>query len=356
MMRRCPAGWPSAARAPCRASGPRCARRSRVRRRGRRRGYPRRRWRTLTRGAVGPVGHRAREQPLHRRRVMVRQVLVDPARCDGPRPGEGERRERVRVVERGDLGHHATDADTRQVRRPVVEFAGQCCGVGCEIAQRVRGCLGIDDGRRAAVAQVVPHDVTLPRASASQSASGQESIVVPPASKISGAVASPNCSTPCVTPLASTVVIEAGAGGMVPSGVRSGRTVGCIVDLQDCGIASKDRPNASNSSLVRHDRSSAAARREDILVGRHTDVRRSCPRLAPRPTTDHLTGFWLSVRPTQQRRGRACRQSRRRRRSMRSRSPPSAAGFPRLPPPGQRGVWPVSLWRAVRPGRCRAGP
>ena len=75
---------------------------------------------------------------------------------------------------------------------------------------------------------------------------------------------------------------------------------------------------------------------------------------APRPTTDHLTGFGLSVRPTQQRPGRACRQSRRRRRSRSSRSPPVAAGFPRLPPPGQRGGWPVSLWRAVRPGRCRA--
>jgi hypothetical protein len=66
---------------------------------------------------------------------------------------------------------------------------------------------------------------------------------------------------------------------MVPSGVRSGRTVGCIVDLQDRGIASIDRKNASNSSLVRHDGSSAAARREDFLGGRHSDVRRSCPRL-----------------------------------------------------------------------------
>jgi hypothetical protein len=64
------------------------------------------------------------------------------------------------MVERGDLGHHATDADARQVRRPVVEFARERCGVGCEIARRVRGCLGIDDGRRAAVAQVVPHDAT----------------------------------------------------------------------------------------------------------------------------------------------------------------------------------------------------
>ena len=58
-----------------------------------------------------------------------------------------------------DLGHRATGADARQVRRPVVEFARQCCGVGGEIPQRVRGCLEIDDGRRIAVAQVVPPDV-----------------------------------------------------------------------------------------------------------------------------------------------------------------------------------------------------
>jgi hypothetical protein len=65
---------------------------------------------------------------------------------------------------------------------------------------------------------------------------------------------------------------EAGAGAMAPSGVRSGRTVGSIVDLQNCGIASKDRPNASNSSLVGHHRSSAAARREDLLGDRNTGV------------------------------------------------------------------------------------
>jgi hypothetical protein len=109
--------------------------------------------------AVGPVGHRAREQPAHRRRVMVRKVVVEPARCHGPRPCEGERRERVRVVERGDLGDHPADADARQVRRPVVEFAGERRGVGCEIAQRVRRSIGIDGGRRAGIAQVVAHDV-----------------------------------------------------------------------------------------------------------------------------------------------------------------------------------------------------
>ena len=90
---------------------------------------------------------------------MVGQVVVEPAWSDGPRPGEGERRERVRVVERGDLGDHPADADARQVRRPVVEFAGERRGVGGEIAQRVRRRLGIDGGRRAGIAQVVAHDV-----------------------------------------------------------------------------------------------------------------------------------------------------------------------------------------------------
>jgi hypothetical protein len=47
-----------------------------------------------------------------------------------------------------------------------------------------------------------------PRASAAQSASGQESMVVPPASRTSGAAASPKCSAPSVTPLASTVVMR----------------------------------------------------------------------------------------------------------------------------------------------------
>jgi hypothetical protein len=43
------------------------------------------------------------------------------------------------VVERGDLGDHPADADPRQVRRPVVESAGERRGVAREIAQRVRG-------------------------------------------------------------------------------------------------------------------------------------------------------------------------------------------------------------------------
>jgi len=64
------------------------------------------------------------------------------------------------VIERGDLGDHPADADARQMRRPVIEFAGERRGVGCEITQRVCRSLRIDGRRRAAVAQVVPHDVT----------------------------------------------------------------------------------------------------------------------------------------------------------------------------------------------------
>jgi hypothetical protein len=90
---------------------------------------------------------------------MVRQVVVERAWSDGPRPCEGERREGVRVVERGDLGDHPADADACQVRRPVVEFPGERCGVGCKIAQRVRRSIGMDGGRRAGIAQVVAHDV-----------------------------------------------------------------------------------------------------------------------------------------------------------------------------------------------------
>lgn len=133
---------------------------------------------------------------------------------------------RVRVVEHGDLGHHAADA--RQVRRPIVEFAGQCCGVGGKIPQRVRGCLGIDDGRRAAVAQVVSHDVT---------SAARESLAerVGPR-KHSRAACEQNQRRRRLAEVldAERDAIgldrrhEAGAGAMVPSGVRGGRTVGCM--------------------------------------------------------------------------------------------------------------------------------
>jgi hypothetical protein len=91
---------------------------------------------------------------------MAGQVAVDWARGHRPRSGEGERRERLRVVERGNLGDHPADADARQVRRPVIQLAGQCRSVGCKITQRVRRRLGIDGDRRTAIAQVIAHYVT----------------------------------------------------------------------------------------------------------------------------------------------------------------------------------------------------
>ena len=63
------------------------------------------------------------------------------------------------MVERGDLRDHPADADARQVRRPLVELAGERSGVGRKIAQRVRRRIGIGGGRRAGIAQVIPHDV-----------------------------------------------------------------------------------------------------------------------------------------------------------------------------------------------------
>src|SRR5215217_2899210 len=52
------------------------------------------------------------------------------------------------------------------------------------------------------------HDEHTSASSGESSASGQESMVVPPASRTSGAAASPKCSTPSVTPLASPLVMR----------------------------------------------------------------------------------------------------------------------------------------------------
>jgi hypothetical protein len=49
---------------------------------------------------------------------MVWQVAVDRAGCDGPRPGEGERRERVRVIQRGDLGDAIAETDRSGADEP----------------------------------------------------------------------------------------------------------------------------------------------------------------------------------------------------------------------------------------------
>jgi hypothetical protein len=76
---------------------------------------------------------------------MVRKVVVEPAWSDGPRSDEGERRERVRVVERGDLGDHPADADARQVRRSVV--AGTA-SIGQRMAPHTPRCSKISASRR----------------------------------------------------------------------------------------------------------------------------------------------------------------------------------------------------------------
>jgi hypothetical protein len=71
--------------------------------------------------AVGPIGHRTREQPAHRRLVMAGEVIVGRARGNRAGAGQGERRERARMVEHGHLGDHPADADPRDVRRPPAE-------------------------------------------------------------------------------------------------------------------------------------------------------------------------------------------------------------------------------------------
>src|SRR5829696_2076554 len=65
------------------------------------------------------------------------------------------------------------------------------------------------------------HDEHTAASSDESSASGQESMVVPPASKTSAAAASPKCSTPSVTPLASTVVMRAAPLRRSPPALRT---------------------------------------------------------------------------------------------------------------------------------------
>ncbi|MGH3687212.1 MAG: hypothetical protein ACRDRU_06905 [Pseudonocardiaceae bacterium] len=55
---------------------------------------------------------------------MLGQVVVDRARCDGPRPDQGQRRERVRVIERGDLGDHSAHDMTSPARERLAECVG----------------------------------------------------------------------------------------------------------------------------------------------------------------------------------------------------------------------------------------
>ena len=105
--------------------------------------------------SVGPVRHRAR------RTARPWSPHHDPA--DRRRPGRArpsgahqrQRRERVRVVECGDLSDHPADPDAAEVSRHGVERADQRRRVGGEIAQMVPRRLRVDGRRRSAVAQVV---------------------------------------------------------------------------------------------------------------------------------------------------------------------------------------------------------
>ena len=106
---------------------------------------------------VGPVGHRMREQPTHRRLVMIGKVIVGRAGRDRAGADQGERRERPRMVECGHLGDHPADADPREVRRPAAEHVGKGRRVSGEVAQGVGGRLRVRRRRLAAIAQVVAH-------------------------------------------------------------------------------------------------------------------------------------------------------------------------------------------------------
>lgn len=110
--------------------------------------------------AVGPVRHRQRGPCADQRRVVVGQVIVDGPRRNRARTDECECGERVRVLERGDLGDHPADSDARQMGGPVVESAGEGRGIGGKVAKRVRRRLGINRRRRAGVTQVIAHGMT----------------------------------------------------------------------------------------------------------------------------------------------------------------------------------------------------
>jgi hypothetical protein len=109
------------------------------------------------------------------------------------------------------------------VRRSVVEFAGQRCGVGGKITQRVRGCLGIDDGRHAAVAQVVPHDVTSAAREPLAERVGPREHRRAPREQNQRRRRLAEVLDAERDAIGLDRRHEAGAGAMVPSGVRSGR-------------------------------------------------------------------------------------------------------------------------------------
>ena len=88
---------------------------------------------------------------------MVGEVIVGRARGNRAGAGQGERRERARMVEHGHLGDHPADADPREVRGPPAERVSEGRRVGGEVAQAVVGRLRIPRRRLPAIAQVVAH-------------------------------------------------------------------------------------------------------------------------------------------------------------------------------------------------------
>ncbi len=196
---RCPAGWPSAPRVRCRACGPRRARRA-----ARGDGVVAEDLRAAG-GDTPPPAARSVQSGIgrensrpHRRLVVVGQVVVDAGRGDAPGADQGERRERApggrarrpgRPSRRRRSRRGAPAARRARRRAPRRRRRGRA---GC-----TPGASGSTVVDSPAVAQVVAHDAApAARRGASQSASGHESIVVPPASRTSGAAASPNRSTP----------------------------------------------------------------------------------------------------------------------------------------------------------------
>ena len=88
---------------------------------------------------------------------MVGEVIVGRARGNRAGAGQGERRERARMVEHSHLGDHPADAYPREVRRSSAERVSKGRRVGGEAAQGVGGRLRIRRRRLPAIAQVVAH-------------------------------------------------------------------------------------------------------------------------------------------------------------------------------------------------------
>src|SRR5215217_6663948 len=126
------------------------------------------------------------------------------------------------------------------------------------------------------------HDEHTSASSGESSASGQESIVVAPASRTSGAAASPKCSTPSVTPLASTVVMKP-----APTQSRRGRAQRLDRLMHHQPPGQRRGPVARRALQTRNG--------SPLLVrARQNDATRSpslgCPQLLYQPTDAALSG------------------------------------------------------------------